>query len=76
MHHLRTTLQVIEALGGYHAVATLTGRTPNAAENWKRHLAFPADTYLVMTDALSDKGFSAPPSLWKMRQPKRDVAAE
>lgn len=64
--HLDTTIAVIDALGGTTEVATLTGRNYKAAWIWRTFPTFPADTYLVMTDALAKRGHSAPPSLWRM----------
>jgi hypothetical protein len=64
MDQLSTTIAVIEALGGTSAVAALTGRTYPAAFNWRSAETFPSNTYVKMTNALEDKGMSAPPSLW------------
>jgi secreted protein with Ig-like and vWFA domain len=63
---LRTTREVVDALGGIQAVADLTGRNYDAASNWPRFKTFPADTYLVMTRALTEQGKTAPASLWRM----------
>lgn len=67
---LTTTASVMEALGGTSAVAALTGREYRAAFNWRSFENFPADTYLVMTTELAKHGKSAPPSLWRMREPE------
>lgn len=66
MTQLLTTVQVIERLGGVHAVAELTGRTYAAASNWTRFKTFPANTFAVMTAALAARGYHAPASLWRM----------
>lgn len=63
---LVTTAEVIDALGGIQATATLTRRKYTAAFNWKNFVKFPADTYVVMQDALRAAGCAAPPSLWGM----------
>jgi hypothetical protein len=63
---LRTTKDVIEALGGTTAVAELTGRSYRAAFNWRGFQTFPANTFLKMRAALDEKGELAPPSLWGM----------
>ncbi len=63
---LDTTSAVIDILGGVGSVATLTGRTYNAAWNWTTFEHFPSDTYVVMTEALKAKGCTAPASLWRM----------
>lgn len=61
---LRTTVEVMDALGGNQAVERITGRSPQAVSNWRRFQTFPANTYAVMTHALSRIGKTAPPSLW------------
>lgn len=62
---LSTAQQVIEALGGYKAVAKLTSRTYQAVHNWKQFGDFPANFYAVMQTALREKGCTAPASLWR-----------
>ena len=75
-----STNQVIEALGGNAAVAALTGRWPGAVSNWRNLEHFPANTYVIMRDALLALGHEAPPDwLWDMaprahRKPRRDKA--
>jgi hypothetical protein len=66
--HLRTTAQVIDALGGKHAVANLTGRSWSAVWNWEDRKAFPPNTYTALKAALADKNITAPDSLWGMGQ--------
>lgn len=66
MDRCETTRQVIEALGGIDATARLTKRSYNAASNWLGFGRFPSNTYIAMTAALSDRGKSAPASLWGM----------
>ncbi len=70
-HILTTTREVTAALGGTKAVAHLTGRKYSAAANWvqDRNPQFPANTYVVMSDALAVIGKSAPASLWGMKIP-------
>lgn len=63
---LRTTNEVMDALGGTREVAAITGRTYNAALNWRNFLTFPSNTYLVMQTALHARGLVAPASLWGM----------
>ncbi len=69
---LNTTREVAAALGGTKAVANLTGRKYSAAANWvqDRSPQFPANTYVVMSDALAAIGKSAPASLWGMKIPE------
>ena len=72
-----STNQVLEALGGNAAVAALTGRWPGAVSNWRSLEHFPANTYVIMRDALLALGHEAPPDwLWDMaprahRKPRR-----
>ena len=62
---LETTGEVLDALGGVHAVAALTKqREWKNVEGWKRLKTFPSRYFLVMTWALKRKRLSAPPSLW------------
>lgn len=65
---LRSTKDVIDALGGVRAVASLTGRNYPAAHAWLGMNRFPANTYLVLTAALHRDGKTAPPSLWGMAE--------
>jgi hypothetical protein len=69
MKTLETTAEVVRELGGYLAVAEITGSKPSAASNWPRFKTFPSNTYLAITSALEAKGLSAPASLWAMKQP-------
>lgn len=72
MEQLTSTSDVIQALGGAHAVARLTGRSYKSVMRWKTARdKFPAVTYLTIQRALTDAGRSAMPSLWH----KMDVAA-
>lgn len=67
---LRTAQEVIETLGGVSAVAKLTGRTYNAAHNWRSFQRFPSNTYVTMTAALAAQGKTAPAELWGMAEPE------
>lgn len=66
---LETTDAVIEALG-VERIRELTGRkSASAVFNWKENGfvgKFPADTFVVLTEALEREGFTAPPALWGM----------
>ncbi len=68
---LTTTSEVMHALGGTHAVAEMTGRKYNAAAHWANFKAFPANTFLIMSAALAERGLSAPASLWGMNEVER-----
>ena len=68
---LLTARAVIDALGGYQAVAdlmTAAGRPIrySAVGNWAAHGHFPPRTYLVLTEALAARGHTARAALWKM----------
>lgn len=63
---LTTAESVFDALGGIQAVAELTSSGYRAAFNWKAAGAFPPKTYVVITDALRARDYTAPPALWGM----------
>ena len=65
---LRTTNEVIGALGGYRAVINLTGTSPQVVTNWKNQDTFPARFFVLMDAELRKRGYRAPASLWGMRQ--------
>jgi hypothetical protein len=64
---ITTAVEVMEALGGNVGVGRLTGGKPSAVSNWKTFGKFPANQYVVMIEALRERGFDAPPSLWGMK---------
>ena len=66
---LETTTDVIDALGGNRPVAELTGRTAPAVSNWRKFGVFPANTFVILADALEKRGKSAPSALWGMKSP-------
>jgi hypothetical protein len=56
---------VVRALGGPTAVGRLTGNLGQAVCNWRSQRGlFPAKHYFVMREALAEKGFYAPISLF------------
>jgi hypothetical protein len=67
--HINTADEVIELLGGIEDLAELASTSANAVYNWKSCGKFPADTYLLIQDALEALGKIAPDNLWPMRQP-------
>lgn len=72
MRQLQTASEVIEALGGTGVTARLTGRRyDQAVSNWKATGKLPADTYLVLRQALKDRDLTAPAKLWGMKEPER-----
>lgn len=72
MSELRSTSEIIDALGGNQAVSELTGiNNSGAVSNWRAQAAFPAWTYLSITRALEQTGKSAPDALWAMNPPRK-----
>lgn len=73
---LNTTDDVIDALGGTTEVAKLARRSQQAVSNWRSRLRgkFPAETYLILTQALKQKKLSAPLALWGIEEPQRRSA--
>jgi hypothetical protein len=69
MEELKTTSEVMDALGGNASVAELTRSTVKAVWNWRGFETFPSNTYVAMTEALLQRGKSAPPTLWGMKLP-------
>jgi hypothetical protein len=69
---LTTTREVMAALGGIKAVASLTGRKYSAVSMWTvgSDPQFPSNSFVVMNAALAAIGKSAPPSLWGMKIPE------
>lgn len=66
---LRSTLEVMEALGGAIAVSPLVGARYKTVWPWSEAPTFPSRYFLVMTFALHKKGLTAPPELWGMVTP-------
>jgi hypothetical protein len=64
---LQTADQVFEALGGNVGVQAVTCSKPTQVSNWRKFGAFPSNTYVAMTEALRERGKTAPPALWRMR---------
>jgi hypothetical protein len=58
---------VMTALGGNGPVGDLTGAKASTVSMWKKAGSFPSNTFLVMGEALSAMGKSAPASLWNMK---------
>jgi hypothetical protein len=75
MRRLKTSRDVIDALGGIEAVSKLTGRgipavyawlPPKHDEDRSRRGKFPPNTYRKLTTALAAKNATAPDYLWRM----------
>lgn len=67
---LTTKAQVMDALGGIHAIAALTGADWKNVETWSRSDFFPARYFLVMWLELVARGYWAPPALWRQNLPR------
>lgn len=65
---LSTVAEVVAALGGPAQVCRLTGRGASAVSMWKYRGNFSPETFVVLTEALQEKGFTAPASLWRMAE--------
>lgn len=66
---LETVDDVIAVLGKNSGVQALTGDNPSTVSMWRKAGKFPANTYVVLTDALLAIGKTAPDSLWGMKVP-------
>ena len=64
---LTTADEVIDRLGGTNAVAALLGASAKAVSHYRRR-GLPAETFIVLTQALNANGLYAPPSLWRMKE--------
>lgn len=65
---LKTVDAVMDALGGTQHVANLTSSKPSAVSMWRKAETFPSNTYVALTQALRERGKTAPPSLWNMKE--------
>ena len=61
-----TVGDIIDALGGTRAVATLTGFGSSAVSNWRSRGRIPAELYLVFSEALAALNKRADPALFGM----------
>lgn len=61
---LTTFRSVVKALGGVHAVAALTKRSPQGVCNWRARGTFPSRFYLVISSELTRLGYETRPSLF------------
>jgi hypothetical protein len=71
MNTLRTPSEVIDAIGGTSAVASLTGRGMSAVSNWRRSGRIPPELFLVVSRSLFERGVAADPSVFGMGAPAR-----
>ena len=68
---VNSAAEVIDVLDGPTAVAKAVGNvTPKAVSMWKSDdRGLPPWSYLVLTRLLEQKGYTAPASLWRIREP-------
>jgi hypothetical protein len=64
---LKTTSEVIDALGGTAKTSNLMGVSMQAVSNWRGMMQFPSHTYLPLMALLRERGIEVPDSLWRMR---------
>jgi hypothetical protein len=65
---LKSTVAVIDYLGGDRRVAEILGTDHKAVYNWRRFRIFPASTYVALQAALQYYGRTAPDKLWSMKK--------
>lgn len=68
MVRLKTSSDVIDALGGTAATARFTGRKDQHVSNWRATGRLPADTFLIISKELERKSLKASPSLWGIKE--------
>jgi predicted SpoU family rRNA methylase len=67
IEELTTVEQVVRALGGNRAVATITrAKNTSAVSNWKKAGIFPGKVHRVMKNALIERSYTAPDTLWRI----------
>lgn len=66
---LTTVDEVIEAMGGGSACASLAGVGRAAVSNWRERGRFPSDLLFLFSGALAEKGKEADPALFGQRLP-------
>lgn len=65
MQMLESPRRIVEVLGGVPVVQRLTrAKHRQAVDEWLRLKRFPANRYHIMTEALAELGFEAPPRFW------------
>lgn len=68
---LKTTEDVIDAMGGNKEFAAAIGATPQAVNNWRRGKTFPANQYVIITEVLLAAKIIVPNSLFAMKRRKK-----
>jgi hypothetical protein len=68
MKTLRTTTDVLAALGGTDRIRDIFDVSPQVISNWRVRNRFPSHTYVIFMGLLDDNGLDAPNKLWPMRR--------
>lgn len=66
--HLRTVDDVLDVIGVDRAMKLAGVKAPTAPMNWRRVGRLPVRSYLALIADLENKGFTASPALWSMRE--------
>jgi hypothetical protein len=69
MRNLLTATEVIDALGGTSATANLASVSPSQVSGWRSTNRLGGKSFLVIQQALSERGCSAPSNLWGIKEP-------
>jgi len=67
---------VIRAVGGTKAIAKLTSVGTSAVSNWRADGLIPAAKFMLIANALNDRGLVASPTLFAFKAPKRTKPAK
>lgn len=66
---LNSVDDVIEALGGTGATASLAGVGASAVSMWSKRGEFPAEYFVLFRDALAALGKQVDPSVFRFKEP-------
>ncbi len=69
--HLTTAEQVLDEFGGYLGMAKLLGTYRQRTHNWLMAGHFPGNTYVLINEALRQRGKTASPELWPTMKHQR-----
>ena len=67
---IRTVNGVIKHLGGPKGMAAILGVSNKAVSKWKERNRFPAETFLVIQEALAKSERRGHLDIWQMTRPK------
>jgi hypothetical protein len=67
--------EVVEAVGGTFKAAALVRKAglscqPPAISNARARGTLPPATFLIFAEALAERGYRAPPELWRIKEPR------